>query len=128
VPSHGRCKHAGKGDDSESAVWVHGTRADAAGVVGLVRCARHESGGSRLRCVLDASATAPSECSIIPGVADEAMSGSEMVAAAAYLDLLVNVFVDGVPGSYRAIPTSVRHTPTQGHLPLPLLLFFSHFQ
>lgn len=42
---------------------------------------------------------------------DEEMAGEAMLERAMDLDMLVNVFRDGVNGSYRTYPTEVRMQP-----------------
>lgn len=72
-------------------LWLCGDAARRPGVLGMGRCVRTEPGGNAIRFLLHWSTGAAAEG------ADEEATG-RLVAAAAKLDLVANVFRDGVHG------------------------------
>ena len=96
-------------DEEPGRLWLTGSLQRNPGVQGIVRCARAEPGGAALRFALDASSQyslhAPARARV-DDVSDADLAS--LVARAARLDLVSNVFVDGRHGSYRNMRVPVR--------------------
>jgi fatty acid synthase, animal type len=81
------------------------------GILGLVKCLKRETGGDLIRCIFDPTgeinldSLLPEENLILKGILEK--------------DLLMNIFEDGVWGSYRHIPTKMAdasvHSKTVEH-------------
>ncbi|EIE22203.1 ketoacyl-synt-domain-containing protein [Coccomyxa subellipsoidea C-169] len=84
-------------------LWLHGNLRDSPGVIGLGRCARLEAHGDNLRWMLDAHhpSSAPTSCTGLSAKAGPKLSAEQMLAIAGRLDLVNNMFDNGVHGSLR---------------------------
>jgi len=91
---------------SKGRLWLHGNKQTSPGLLGFVLSARKEPRGDLLRCVFSSGAKAPPSATLVEG--------------ARALDLMHNMFVDGVNGSYRAVLIEVSTPP-----PPPVVLFFT---
>ncbi|OWF51822.1 Fatty acid synthase [Mizuhopecten yessoensis] len=78
-----------KGDN----LWLVADKEKRNGILGLVRCLRREPGGERVRCVFHADGVNKA-CEPTPGYLEGLMER----------DLVMNVYKEGVCGSYRQIP------------------------
>nr|XP_054923967.1 fatty acid synthase-like [Dermacentor andersoni] len=77
-------------------MWLLAEGAAASGVVGLVNCLRYESGGSHIRCVLDASSAGTDK------VGDFDLTNPEYKRLMEK-DLVMNVYRNGQWGCYRHV-------------------------
>ncbi len=84
-------------------LWLHGNLRDNPGVLGLGHCARLEAHGDNLRWMLDAHhpSSALTACAGRSAKSDPKLSAEQMLAVAGRLDLVNNVFDNGVHGSLR---------------------------
>lgn len=99
----------------EKRAWLHGNLRDNPGVLGLGHCARLERFGDNLRWVLDANHPSSALTNAGSKGAEPALSAQQMLAKAGKLDLVNNVFQNGVHGSLRNTLVEVRHaTPHSG--------------
>ncbi|XP_060068605.1 fatty acid synthase-like [Ylistrum balloti] len=78
-----------KGDN----LWVVASKEKRSGIQGLVRCLRREPGGERMRCVFHAD-----------GVDMGSKLGPAYLEDLMEKDLVMNVYKEGVWGSYRQVP------------------------
>ena len=87
----------------EQRLWLHGNLRDNPGVLGLGRCARLEAHGDKLRWMLDAHhpSSALTSCAGPYAKPDPKLSAEQMLAIAGRLDLVNNIFDNGVHGSLR---------------------------
>jgi fatty acid synthase len=83
------------------AAWLHGNLRDNPGVLGLGHCARLERFGDSLRWILDANHPSAALTNAGGKGAQPALSAQQMLAQAGKLDLVNNVFQNGVHGSLR---------------------------
>ena len=83
------------------AAWLHGNLRDNPGVLGLGHCARLERFGDKLRWMLDANHPSSALTNAGSAGAQPALSAQQMLAMAGKLDLVNNVFQNGVHGSLR---------------------------
>ena len=83
------------------AAWLHGNLRDNPGVLGLGHCARLERFGDNLRWMLDANHPSSALTNAGSAGAQPALSAQQMLATAGKLDLVNNVFQNGVHGSLR---------------------------
>ena len=83
------------------AAWLHGNLRDNPGVLGLGHCARLERFGDNLRWMLDANHPSSALTNAGSAGAQPALSAKQMLATAGKLDLVNNVFQNGVHGSLR---------------------------
>jgi hypothetical protein len=91
-------------------LWLAGDARQRPGVIGAARCARLEPLGDCIRFVMDLGG----------GVGEPDLDAGAMVAAAARLDLVSNVFQGGKHGSLVMLPINVRAPPVlqlQGSCP-----------
>ena len=79
-------------------LWLAGNARQRPGVIGAARCARLEPLGDCIRFVMDLGG----------GAEEPDLDARAMVAAAARLDLVSNVFRGGVHGSLVMVPIDVR--------------------
>lgn len=87
----------------EQRLWLHGNLRDNPGVLGLGHCARLEAHGDNLRWMLDAHhpSSALTSCAGPSAKPDPKLSAEQMLAIAGRLDLVNNIFDNGVHGSLR---------------------------
>ena len=85
----------------KKAAWLHGNLRDNPGVLGLGHCARLERFGDNLRWMLDANHPSAALTNAGSKGAQPALSAQQMLAQAGKLDLVNNVFQNGVHGSLR---------------------------
>lgn len=90
------------------AAWLHGNLRDNPGVLGLGHCARLERFGDNLRWILDANHPSSALTNAGSKGAQPALSAQQMLATAGKLDLVNNVFQNGVHGSLRNTIVEVR--------------------
>jgi len=90
------------------AAWLHGNLRDNPGVLGLGHCARLERFGDNLRWILDANHPSSALTDAGSKGAEPALSAKQMLATAGKLDLVNNVFQNGVHGSLRNTIVEVR--------------------
>ena len=83
------------------AAWLHGNLRGNPGVLGLGHCARLERFGDNLRWMLDANHPSSALTNAGSAGAQPALSAQQMLATAGKLDLVNNVFQNGVHGSLR---------------------------
>ena len=90
------------------AAWLHGNLRDNPGVLGLGHCARLERFGDNLRWILDANHPSSALTHAGSKGAEPALSAQQLLATAGKLDLVNNVFQNGVHGSLRNTIVEVR--------------------
>ena len=88
-------------------LWLVGDAEQRPGVIGLSKCARMEPGGDAVRFAYD-----------MGGAGGAKLGDEAMVAAAAKLDMVCNIFQDGVHGilddrRFEANPATFNELPTQ---------------
>ena len=93
------------------AAWLHGNLRDNPGVLGLGHCARLERFGDNLRWMLDANHPSSALTNAGSAGAQPALSAQQMLATAGKLDLVNNVFQNGVHGSLRNTIVEVGSLP-----------------
>ena len=93
------------------AAWLHGNLRDNPGVLGLGHCARLERFGDNLRWMLDANHPSSALTNAGSAGAQPALSAQQMLATAGKLDLVNNVFQNGVHGSLRNTIVEVSPLP-----------------
>ncbi|EIE23140.1 hypothetical protein COCSUDRAFT_47508 [Coccomyxa subellipsoidea C-169] len=87
----------------EQRLWLHGNLRDNPGVLGLGHCARLEAHGDNLRWMLDAHhpSSALTSCAGPAAKPDPKLTAEQMLAIAGRMDLVNNIFQNGVHGSLR---------------------------
>ena len=82
-------------------LWLHGNVATTPGLLGFCRSAKKETKGNLVRCVFDASHTRH-KLLALDVAPEQAGAEAALIQGCRTLDLFMNVFVDGQPGSYRS--------------------------
>jgi fatty acid synthase len=90
-------------------LWLHGNLRDNPGVLGLGHCVKLEAHGDNVRWMLDAHHPSSALTTAKGADAQPLLSAEQMIGIAGKLDLVNNVFQNGVHGSLRNTLVEVSH-------------------